>query len=170
MEASLVQGDCHIFFPGSNHAYGEAVVSRLIDLVGVSGDALTTLCWLPQALNAIRAMETRALLLPAMAAFTGGVGPWLIYGLAINDWPLIGSKCRDVGAEGGDPGDEIALRLSGARNRSPVQDKSADPSGNQRKHDDATAMPDQHDDARIADVIKTQAKISQRGHCQRRQR
>jgi uncharacterized protein with PQ loop repeat len=30
------------------------VVGRLIDLVGASGAALTTLCWVPQALNAIR--------------------------------------------------------------------------------------------------------------------
>jgi hypothetical protein len=42
------------FFPASNHTYGKAVVGRLIDLVGASGAALTTLCWVPQALNAIR--------------------------------------------------------------------------------------------------------------------
>jgi len=30
--------------------------------------------------------------LPATAAFTGGVVLWLIYGLAIEDWPLIGSN------------------------------------------------------------------------------
>jgi MtN3 and saliva related transmembrane protein len=129
------------------------VVGRVIDLVGASGAVLTTLCWVPQALNAIRAKETRALSLPAMAAFTGGVGLWLIYGLAINDWPLIGSKCRDVGAEGGDLDDEIALRLSGACNRLPVQHKPADPSGNQRKHDDAAEMPDQHHDAGVPDMI-----------------
>jgi MtN3 and saliva related transmembrane protein len=52
----------------------------------------TTLCWLPQALKAIREKDTRALSLPATAAFTGGIGLWLIYGLAINDWPLIGSN------------------------------------------------------------------------------
>jgi len=53
---------------------------------------LTTLCWLPQALKVIREKETRALSLPATGAFTLGVVLWLIYGLAIDDWPLIGSN------------------------------------------------------------------------------
>ena len=64
----------------------------LIDIIGASGAALTTLCWLPQALKVVREKETRALSLPATAAFTLGVGLWLIYGLAIDDWPLIGSN------------------------------------------------------------------------------
>jgi MtN3 and saliva related transmembrane protein len=64
----------------------------LIDVVGASGATLTTLCWLPQALKVIREKETRALSLPATAAFTLGVMLWLIYGLAIGDWPLIGSN------------------------------------------------------------------------------
>jgi MtN3 and saliva related transmembrane protein len=64
----------------------------LIDFVGVTGATLTTLCWLPQALKVIREKETRALSLPATAAFTVGVVLWLVYGLAIGDWPLIGSN------------------------------------------------------------------------------
>jgi MtN3 and saliva related transmembrane protein len=64
----------------------------LIDVVGASSATLTTLCWLPQALKVIREKETRALSLPATAAFTLGVVLWLIYGLAIGDWPLIGSN------------------------------------------------------------------------------
>jgi MtN3 and saliva related transmembrane protein len=67
-------------------------VFSLIDGVGVAGAALTTLCWLPQAAKVIREKETRALSLPATAAFTAGVVLWLIYGLAIGDWPLIGSN------------------------------------------------------------------------------
>jgi len=64
----------------------------LIDAVGATGAVLTTLCWLPQAVKVIREKETRALSLPATAAFTLGVVFWLIYGLAIADWPLIGSN------------------------------------------------------------------------------
>jgi MtN3 and saliva related transmembrane protein len=63
-----------------------------INLVGAAGAALTTLCWLPQAFKVIREKETRALSLPATGAFTFGVVLWLIYGLAIDDWPLIGSN------------------------------------------------------------------------------
>ena len=64
----------------------------LIELIGAAGAALTTLCWLPQAIKVIRDKETRALSLSATAAFTLGVVLWLIYGLAIGDWPLIGSN------------------------------------------------------------------------------
>jgi MtN3 and saliva related transmembrane protein len=66
--------------------------ASLIDVIGASGAALTTLCWLPQAVKVIREKETRALSLPAIAAFTLGVVLWLVYGLAIGDWPLIGSN------------------------------------------------------------------------------
>ena len=64
----------------------------LIDFVGATGAVLTTLCWLPQALKVIREKETRALSLPATVAFSLGVVLWLVYGLAIGDWPLIGSN------------------------------------------------------------------------------
>ncbi len=40
----------------------------------------------------IREKETRALSLPATVAFTAGVALWLVYGMAIGDWPLIGSN------------------------------------------------------------------------------
>lgn len=68
------------------------MVSPLIDLAGVAGAACTTLCWLPQALKVVREKDTRALSLPATAAFTLGIGLWLLYGLGIGDWPLIGSN------------------------------------------------------------------------------
>jgi MtN3 and saliva related transmembrane protein len=66
--------------------------ASLVDLVGAAGAVLTTLCWLPQAFKVIREKETRALSLPATGAFTLGVMLWLVYGLAIDDWPLIGSN------------------------------------------------------------------------------
>jgi MtN3 and saliva related transmembrane protein len=68
----------------------------LIDVIGTTGAALTTLCWLPQALKVIRDKETRALSLPATAAFTLGLALWLIYGVAIDDWPLIGSNAASL--------------------------------------------------------------------------
>ena len=71
--------------------------SRLTDLIGLTGAVLTTLCWLPQVMKAVRDKDTRALSLPATAGFTGGVGLWLIYGLAIHDWPLIGSSAVTLG-------------------------------------------------------------------------
>ena len=81
-----------------NQSYGGRMTfAGLIDCVGATGALLTTLCWLPQALKAIREKETRALSLPATGAFTLGVVLWLIYGLAIGDWPLIGSNAVTLG-------------------------------------------------------------------------
>jgi MtN3 and saliva related transmembrane protein len=67
-------------------------ISPLMEATGAAGAVLTTLCWLPQALKIIREKETRAISLAATAAFTLGLVLWLIYGLAIDDWPLIGSN------------------------------------------------------------------------------
>ena len=64
----------------------------LIDFIGIAGATLTTLCWLPQMTKALREKDTRALSLPATAIFTGGIALWLVYGVAIGDWPLIGSN------------------------------------------------------------------------------
>lgn len=66
--------------------------ATVIDIIGASGAALTTVCWLPQAVKVIREKETRGLSLPATLAFTFGIVLWLIYGVAIGDWPLIGSN------------------------------------------------------------------------------
>jgi MtN3 and saliva related transmembrane protein len=60
-----------------------------IDFIGAAGATPTTL---PQAIKVIRENETRALSLPATGAFTAGVLLWLVYGVAIDDWPLIGSN------------------------------------------------------------------------------
>ena len=68
----------------------------LIDSIGVTGAALTTLCWLPQAVKIIRDKDTHALSLPGTAAFTIGIALWLVYGLAIDDWPLIGSNATTL--------------------------------------------------------------------------
>ena len=63
-----------------------------IELIGTAGATLTTLCWLPQAVKVLRDKDTRALSLPANAAFTLGIALWLVYGLALGNWPLIGSE------------------------------------------------------------------------------
>jgi MtN3 and saliva related transmembrane protein len=63
-----------------------------IDIIGALGAVLTTVCWLPQALKVLREKDTRALSLVANAAFALGMVLWLVYGLALGDWPLIGSS------------------------------------------------------------------------------
>jgi MtN3 and saliva related transmembrane protein len=66
--------------------------SAIIDVIGASAAALTTLCWVPQAIKIVRDRDTRALSLPGTTLCVVGVLLWLVYGLAITDGPLIGSS------------------------------------------------------------------------------
>jgi MtN3 and saliva related transmembrane protein len=91
-----------VFHAGRSHtavtrfAYPDGMQFSLVDAVGIAGAALTTLCWLPQALKILRERDTRAISLPATAAFTAGMALWLVYGLALVDWPLIGSATVEL--------------------------------------------------------------------------
>ena len=69
----------------------------LVDSVGMTGAVLTTVCWLPQALKIIRERETSAISLPGTAMFTLGMALWLVYGVALIDWPLITSSIITLG-------------------------------------------------------------------------
>ncbi len=64
----------------------------LLDAIGVSAAILTTLCWLPQALKVFRDKETRAISLPATVTLNAGILLWLVYGIGIGDWPVIGAN------------------------------------------------------------------------------
>jgi MtN3 and saliva related transmembrane protein len=69
----------------------------LVNAVGTIGAVLTTACWLPQATKIIRDKDTSGISLSATAAFTVGIGFWLIYGVALVDWPLIVSNTVTLG-------------------------------------------------------------------------
>jgi len=64
----------------------------VVDAIGATAAALTTLCWVPQAVKIIRDRDTRAISLSGTTLCVVGVLLWLIYGLAITDGPLIGSS------------------------------------------------------------------------------
>jgi MtN3 and saliva related transmembrane protein len=84
-------GDRHI--AASNQTYVVAAMTLAwVDVIGVTGAVLTTVCWLPQAVKIIRDKDTRAISLLATIAFTTGIAFWLAYGVALVDWPLIGSN------------------------------------------------------------------------------
>jgi MtN3 and saliva related transmembrane protein len=70
--------------------------AQVVDLIGNCGAILTTVCWLPQAIKIIRDRDTRALSLPTNLAFTLGMLLWLLYGMALPDWPLIWSSSVTV--------------------------------------------------------------------------
>ncbi|HYF55297.1 MAG TPA: SemiSWEET transporter [Salinarimonas sp.] len=61
----------------------------VIDAIGLAAAILTTLCWIPQAARTIRTRDTRAISLVTQAAFTAGIGLWLVYGVLLGSLPLI---------------------------------------------------------------------------------
>lgn len=63
-----------------------------IDLVGAAAAIVTTLCWVPQALHIIKTRETSGVSLPAYLAFAAGIALWLVYGIALQSWPLMGAN------------------------------------------------------------------------------
>jgi MtN3 and saliva related transmembrane protein len=73
-----------------------AAPMTLVDAVGALGATLTTICWLPQALQILRERDTRAISLVATSAFTAGMFLWLVYGLALMNWPLIASSAIEL--------------------------------------------------------------------------
>lgn len=68
------------------------MTSALVEAIGATGAALTTLCWVPQTVKIIRERDTRAISLPGTTLCVLGVLLWLVYGFAIVDAPLIGSS------------------------------------------------------------------------------
>ena len=61
----------------------------LVEILGMAAAALTTLCWVPQAVRILRTRDTRSISLVAQTAFAAGVALWLVYGLLITSWPVI---------------------------------------------------------------------------------
>lgn len=65
------------------------VIPAAIQWVGAAGAVLTTICWLPQAVRVVRTRDTRAISLATNLIFATGILLWLIYGIALGNWPLI---------------------------------------------------------------------------------
>ncbi|MGO4264121.1 SemiSWEET family sugar transporter, partial [Lysobacter sp. TAB13] len=62
------------------------------ELLGFTAATLTTLCWLPQAWHTVRTRDTRAISLWTQIFFALGIILWLVYGLLLMSWPLIGAN------------------------------------------------------------------------------
>ena len=65
------------------------MTSLQIELLGGLAALLTTLCWLPQTIRAIRHRDTASLSLVTFGAFSLGIFLWLLYGIMIGSWPVI---------------------------------------------------------------------------------
>lgn len=67
-----------------------------IELIGSLAAIITTLCWVPQAIKVIRTRETKAISLIMYVMLAIGIALWLVYGLLIMSWPLIGSNAATI--------------------------------------------------------------------------
>lgn len=61
----------------------------LVDYVGYLAALLSSLCWVPQAVQILRTRDTHSLSLPTNLLLLSAVSLWLIYGLMLGDWPII---------------------------------------------------------------------------------
>ena len=64
--------------------------------IGAIGAVLTTICWVPQAVQLFRDRNTRAISLTTNLTFCIGLVFWLLYGIATSNWPLIGSEIVSI--------------------------------------------------------------------------
>ena len=64
--------------------------------IGFVAGTLTTIAFLPQLERTWRTKSADDMSLAMLLTFTTGVFLWLIYGLAIDDWPLIGSNAATL--------------------------------------------------------------------------
>jgi MtN3 and saliva related transmembrane protein len=63
-----------------------------IKLTGMLAAICTTTAYMPQAWRAWRTRSTRDVSLKMYVVMVTGTALWLAYGLALNDWPLIGAN------------------------------------------------------------------------------
>ena len=60
-----------------------------IEIIGYCAAFLTTIAFLPQAIQSWRTLDLSGISVGMYSLFSAGVGLWLIYGLIIEKWPLI---------------------------------------------------------------------------------
>jgi MtN3 and saliva related transmembrane protein len=63
-----------------------------VRLTGFLAAILTTTAYLPQAWRAWRTRSTHDVSLKMYLIMVAGTALWLIYGIALRDWPLIGAN------------------------------------------------------------------------------
>ena len=65
------------------------MVEFIIKYIGFFAAFCTTFAFLPQAIKVYKSKSTKDISLYMFLIFTIGVLSWLVYGLIINDWPVI---------------------------------------------------------------------------------
>ncbi|HTY03879.1 MAG TPA: SemiSWEET transporter [Rhodocyclaceae bacterium] len=65
------------------------MASAIQEIIGYGAATLTTVAFIPQALQSWRTRDLSGVSLPMYSLFTVGVGLWLIYGLYLDSWPIV---------------------------------------------------------------------------------
>lgn len=65
------------------------MTSPLMELVGYAAAGLTTVSFVPQAVKSWSSKDLSGISLSMYALFTLGVGLWMLYGIALDSWPII---------------------------------------------------------------------------------
>jgi MtN3 and saliva related transmembrane protein len=60
-----------------------------LEWFGYAAAILTTSSFVPQAVMTIRSRNTSSISLAMYVIFTVGVALWLVYGIALESWPMI---------------------------------------------------------------------------------
>ena len=64
----------------------------LVSLIGSAAGVCTTVAYLPQVIRTWRTRSTADISLGMFCVMVFGVILWLIYGIATDDWPIIGAN------------------------------------------------------------------------------
>lgn len=65
---------------------------QIVEIIGGVAAFLTTVSWMPQAIKTITTRKTRDISLWAQVLLFTGILLWLVYGIYIISWPLIGAN------------------------------------------------------------------------------
>ncbi|HLD33137.1 MAG TPA: SemiSWEET transporter [Candidatus Nanoarchaeia archaeon] len=71
--------------------------SFLLSLLGLTAAACTTASFLPQVIRSIRTKQTKDLSLPMCVLLVTGMLLWLLYGILIQDIPIIAANSVALG-------------------------------------------------------------------------
>jgi len=64
----------------------------IIKIVGYTAAFCTTFAYLPQAIKTIKTKHTADIALPMVILLEIGISIWLVYGILINDYPIIAAN------------------------------------------------------------------------------
>ena len=62
---------------------------QIMELVGYAAATLTTVSFVPQAVQTFRTRNTEGISLPMYGMLVAGVALWVVYGLAIGSMPMV---------------------------------------------------------------------------------